>query len=215
MISSKGNYYDHVRLELIEFIRKDSNIVLDVGCGSGNTGQAIKELGKAKKVIGIELVPEIANRAKDNLDEVICGDIETLDLPYKEYFDYIILGDVLEHLYHPWRYVSKIRSYLKKNGYIISSIPNVRYWQILKPLIVRGSWEYANKGILDITHLRFFTKKSMVKLFQDSGFNQVEAIPSFNIKPRSSKYNLKLINSLTFSLFEEFLAFQYILIIKR
>ena len=211
LISGKESYYSFVRWELLEFIHNDNNIVLDVGCGSGKTGLAMKEKGKAKEVIGIELVPEIANKARMNLDKVICGDVETLVLPYNEYFDYIILGDVLEHLNNPWNYVNSIRSYLKKDGRIICSIPNVRYWQVLNPLILRGSWEYTDKGILDITHLRFFTKKSMIALLKDNGFKQIEAVPSFKIKPTSGKYNLNLINSFTFSLFEEFLAFQYIL----
>jgi SAM-dependent methyltransferase len=209
MLLKDESYYDYLRWELLEFIHDGNNRILDIGCGEGFTGRAIKDVGKAEEVIGIEIVPEVAEKARDKLDEVICGNIETLDLPYNKYFDYVIAGDVLEHLHDPWNVVKKIKHYIKAGGYIISSVPNVRYLQVLKTLVLKGTWKYEKAGILDFTHLRFFAKKDIIELFEKNRFAVIEIIPSFKIKARRGKYNI--INNLTFGFFEEFLAYQYII----
>lgn len=206
--SKKEDYFNSTRWDLIRLIRNDNNKVLEIGCGTGNTAKALKEKNKAVEVIGVEIVPEIAKIAETKLDKVICGDIESLDLPYREYFDYVIAGDVLEHLYNPWAIINKIKIYIKKGGYVIASIPNVRNWRILKDLILKGEWKYVSAGILDNTHLRFFTKKSIIELFKNNGFSEIRIIPRFKVKSKKNKSNL--INTLTFGLFEEFFAIQYI-----
>lgn len=209
MLSKEKNYFNFTRWELIKFVKTGNNKILEIGCGAGSTGLALKKEGKGKEVIGIEIVPEIAKKAKDKLDKVICGDIEVLDLPFDEgYFDYVIMADVLEHLRDPWKVVRKTGYYLKKQGYIIASIPNIRNWSILKDLIFKGKWEYAKEGILDDTHLRFFTKKSIIGLFKNNGFSEIEIMPVFKIK---SKGKANLINIFTFGVFEEFLTVQYII----
>jgi len=214
LFSTGENYFNFIREELIDLIRCGNNKVLEIGCGTGNTGRVIKDKGKAKQVIGIEIIPEVAEIAKDKLDKVICGDIEVLDLPYKEYFDYVIAGDVLEHLYNPWEVVKKLKKYLKKKGYIIASIPNIRNQCILRHLIFEGRWDYTKAGLLDVTHLRFFTRNSIIELFRDNGFDKIEIMPEFKIKSRKKrKYNL--INIFTFRLFEEFLTYQYIVKARR
>ena len=206
--SKKEDYFNSTRWDLIRLIRNGNNKVLEIGCGTGNTGRALKENGKATEVIGVEIIPEIAKTAGTKLDKVICGDIEVLDLPYREYFDYVIAGDVLEHLYNPWAIINKIKIYIKKGGYVIASIPNVRNWRILKDLILKGEWKYVSAGILDNTHLRFFTKKSIIELFKNNGFSEIRIIPAFKVKSKKNKFNL--INIFTFGLFEEFFTTQYI-----
>ena len=203
------NYFNSTRWDLIRLIRNGNNKILEIGCGTGNTGRALKESGKAAGVIGVEIIPEIAKIAETKLDKVICGDIEVLDLHFdRGYFDYVIMGDVLEHLYDPWGVVSKVRHYIKDGGYIIASLPNIRNWRIMKNLILKGEWEYTDAGLLDNTHLRFFTKKSIIKLFEDNGFGEIEIVPAFKTKSKKNKSNL--INVLTLGLFEEFLTGQYI-----
>jgi len=211
--SKEEDYFNSTRWDLIRLIRNGNNKILEIGCGTGNTGRALKESGKAAEVIGVEIVPEIAKIAETKLDKVICGDIEVLDLHFdRGYFDYVIMGDVLEHLYDPWGVVSKIRCYIKEAGYVIASIPNVRNWWIIKNLVLRGKWEYADAGLLDDTHLRFFTKKSIIRLFQSSGFRIVSIVPAFRLYP-TSKSNI--MNTLTLGLLESFLARQYIIKAKN
>jgi ubiquinone/menaquinone biosynthesis C-methylase UbiE len=209
MLSKEKKYFNFTRRELIKFVKKGNNRVLEIGCGTGNTGRALKEEKKAMEVTGIELIPEIAEAAKSKLDRVICGDIEVLDLPFREeYFDYIIAGDVLEHLSDPWKTLNKIRRYIKRGGYIIASIPNVRNWRIIRDLILKGKWEYSQSGTLDDTHLRFFTKKSIIKMFKNSEFGKIKIVPVFKTDSKKSKSHL--INIFTFGLFEEFLTPAYI-----
>ena len=206
--SKKEDYFNSTRWDLIRLIRNGNNKVLEIGCGTGNTGRALKESGKAAEVIGVEIIPEIAKTAETKLDKVICGDIEVLDLPYREYFDYVIAGDVLEHFYNPWAVINKIKIYIKKGGYVIASIPNIRNLHTLKDLIFKDEWRYVNAGVLDNTHLRFFTKKSIIELFKNNGFGEIKVIPTFKLKSKKSKPYL--VNILTFGLFEDFLTTQYI-----
>ncbi len=213
-LSKKGLYYNLIRWDLVELIEGSDNKVLEIGCSTGNTGSMLKEKGMASEVVGIEMSPEIAEIAKTKLDKVITGNIENLNLPFgKNYFDYILVGDVLEHLNNPWETLRNLNYFLENEGYIISSIPNIRNWTIIKNLIVRGEWKYSNAGILDRTHLRFFTKKSIIELFENSGFPEMEVTSNCRIKSRMSKYNL--INTFTFGLFEGFLTYQYIIKAKK
>jgi len=121
--------------------------------------------------VGIEIDKESAQIAKKYCKDVIVGDIETMDsLPYpEEYFDVIIFGDVLEHLKDPLSVLKKLKKYLNKNGYIICSIPNIAHIYVRLNLLF-GRWEYQDTGILDKTHLRFFTKKTAIKLIEDAEY---------------------------------------------
>lgn len=198
---------------IIEFVRDGDNKILEIGCGEGNSGKALKEQGKAVEVVGVEKVHEIAEIAKTKIDKVICSDVEVVKLPFSQgYFDYVILGDVLEHLYDPWTVVSNLGRYLKRGGYVIASIPNIRNWRIVRDVVLKGEWNYWHEGLLDDTHLRFFTKKSMIRLFESRDFVVSRIIPRFKFLPRSKH---KTINNFTFGLFEDFLTRQYIVEARR
>lgn len=213
MLRKHEGYFSRIKWDIIEFVRDGDNKILEIGCGEGNSGKALKEQGKAVEVVGVEKVPEIAEIAKTKIDKVICSDVEVVKLPFsKEYFDYVIMGDVLEHLYDPWKVVSELRQYLKRGGYVIASIPNIRNWRIVRDVILKGEWKYSHEGILDDTHLRFFTKKSMISLFESRDFVVSRIIPRFKFLPRSKH---KTINKFTFGLFEDFLTRQYIVEARR
>jgi 2-polyprenyl-3-methyl-5-hydroxy-6-metoxy-1,4-benzoquinol methylase len=87
-------------------------------------------------------------------------DKDELDLP-EEAFDCIVCNDVLEHLITPWQVLGKLAILLKPGGHFVASIPNVQYWGVLKDLVFEGDWRYADEGVLDVTHLRFFTRRSI------------------------------------------------------
>lgn len=177
-------YYSYLRLELVDLIEGTGNKILEIGCGEGFTGAELKSTGKAKEVIGIEIFEPAAVKAKEKLDGVIVGDIQMMTLPYPEwYFDYIIFGDVLEHLSDPWSTLKRLRRHLSSSGFAVASIPNIAYWEILKDLIIFDKWAYIDAGILDRTHLRFFTRRSIIDLFQESGFDIVKLI--HHTPPRS------------------------------
>ena len=182
------------------------NIVLDIGCGEGETGYELKKQGKAREVIGIELVEEAGNRAKEKLDRVIVGDIEKLELPFaKERFDYILMGDVLEHLIDPWQCLKRLKEYLKPGGSVIASIPNVNHWRVLKDLILHDKWEYVTAGTLDRTHLRFFTRKTIARMFSECGYKIIYLGKNYSARPE-----VRLFDTLTLRRLERFLAVQYV-----
>lgn len=167
--ADNGQYYSFERPEVCECVPGTAKTILDVGCASGRLGAALKKRQDCF-VVGVEYEPEIANKAKYLLDDVIVGDIEEkIDVLPSAYFDCIVLADVLEHLRFPEAVLQKLNRTLKDTGTIVASIPNVRHWSVLRPLL-EGDWNYEDAGILDRTHLRFFTRKSILKIFADSGY---------------------------------------------
>lgn len=131
-------------------------------------GAAIKENGT--RVSGIEAFPEAAEQAKEKLDHVVLGDIETMEMPYEEeQFDCVIFGDVLEHLFDPWAVIEKVKPYIKHNGVILASIPNVAHISVLAPLLA-GNWSYTEYGLLDKTHIRFLHLMKCFECFKSRIF---------------------------------------------
>jgi 2-polyprenyl-3-methyl-5-hydroxy-6-metoxy-1,4-benzoquinol methylase len=156
-INKKPQGYYSDRGDMLKYVPDTVNTLLDVGCGEGLFGHTLKQ--KRNIVVwGVELFEKEANKAKDKLDRVLVGNIELnhLDLP-NDYFDCVVFNDVLEHLQYPWIVLNKIKKYLKQGGYVIASIPNIRYYEIVKKLLLKKEWEYEDSGVMDKTHLRFFT----------------------------------------------------------
>jgi SAM-dependent methyltransferase len=159
------SYFSKVNMNIISSISGSNNIVLDVGCGFAATGKALKQAGVAKYVVGIEANADAAEEAKRNIDKVICCDAADAQLEFENYFDYVIMSHILEHLYNPASLLRRVARALKPDGKIIAGLPNIRYWRILRDLIFYGRWEYCEAGILDYDHVRFFTMKSAEQLF--------------------------------------------------
>lgn len=161
-------YYDLIRPEVQSMVPYGARRILDVGCASGVMGAALKRRQPCS-VTGVESVPEVAERAKDTLDYVIGGDIEddtVLDSIPAGYFDCVICSDVIEHLRNPERVLKRLAACLTPNGCLVACVPNVRHWSVLKGLL-EGRWDYQDAGILDRTHLRFYTRASLTKMFED------------------------------------------------
>jgi 2-polyprenyl-3-methyl-5-hydroxy-6-metoxy-1,4-benzoquinol methylase len=176
---------------MIRLIPAGASKILEIGCGAGMTGKLLKELG-FEEIVGIEVVEEVARKAIPYYDRVIVGDVEKVMLPYeKGHFDCILYGDVLEHLVEPWRVLKEHNALLKPGGTIVCSIPNIRHYRITRRLLFKGKWEYQESGILDRTHLRFFTLASMKNMVTDSGFEITTIIK----KPSAAKW-LKWLNRL-------------------
>lgn len=211
-------YYSYDRPEVRALIPERATTILDVGCGTGRLGAAVKE-SRDCFVMGIELNPEMAHEARAVLDDVIVGSVDDKagNLP-AGYFDCIVLADVLEHLQDPGSVLRKLKLALKEHGTIVASIPNVRHWSVVKPLL-EGRWNYEDAGILDRTHLRFFTKDSMIRLLTDAGYSPVEM--RYSIIGDTAGDGQSLIRTLSKSgidasaLTEETNAYQYILSAER
>ncbi len=144
--------------------------VLDIGCATGFMGEYLKK-NKKCIVVGIEMSKDEARVARKKLDSVIEGDVETLKTikSVKGKFDVILASALIEHLRDPFEAVRKWRSLLKKDGFLIVTTPNISHWSIRKNLLF-GKFEYQEYGILDNTHLHFFTTETFKDLFEKNGY---------------------------------------------
>ena len=205
-------YYERQRKEMLPYIPSDVTKVLDVGCGAGTFGSVLKE-NREVEVWGIEAFKDVAKEAMSRLDNVIIGDIENglISLP-NDYFDCIILNDVLEHLKNPWIVLKRLRDNLMERGYIIASIPNVRYYENVKSLLLQKDWKYVDEGILDKTHLRFFTINSIHVLFQSSGYNLLHIE---GINAAVFPWKLRLLNLVLFRYLDDMRFLQFACVAKK
>ncbi len=172
-----NRYYDYARPEIQDLVPADARTILDIGCAAGSLGAALKgSRDKRIEITGIEVDPDAAARAKKKLDEVILGDVEQLaeSLPSERY-DCVIMADVLEHLRDPAAVLKRAAQALTPDGTAIISLPNVRHWSVIRALL-EGTWHYADSGILDKTHLRFFTRETMMQLFEEAGLDVANMI---------------------------------------
>ena len=162
------------------------------------------------EVTGIEINEMQAKKAAFKIDNVVVGDVETLDPGFLTgQFDYIVLADVLEHLRDPLSVLRKYLKYLSSCGKVIISIPNVRHVSVLCEVVLKGEWKYRSFGIMDEGHLRFFTYKSFMRLLKESGLEVVDMKRIFSLK------GSKLFNFLSFGLLRDFLTAQYIFLLRK
>lgn len=185
-VNKPDDYYQNERPEMVAFLPKDAKTILDVGCSNGEFGAALKRKHSVE-VWGIEPFESFGKLAIKKLDKVFIASIEGAlkELP-DNFFDVIYFNDVLEHLIDPYSVLEQIKSKLKPDGIVISSIPNIRYFRTFSKLLFKGEWDYQDEGILDRTHVRFFTKKSIVKMYENAGYHIIShkgINPSKSIKP--------------------------------
>ncbi len=169
--------YSDIRDDIIALIdqnKADKLSILEVGCGYGSNLLKLKSIYQNADVYGIEIMERVAEIGGSILN-IIHGNIEDKNLPYQENnFDYIIVGDVLEHLHNPEDILLYLKNYLKKDGYIIASIPNILHFSVMLPLL-QGNFTYKDSGLLNKTHLRFFTRNEIIRLFINAGYT-IESI---------------------------------------
>jgi 2-polyprenyl-3-methyl-5-hydroxy-6-metoxy-1,4-benzoquinol methylase len=169
------SYYEHAREDMCDLVARFSPKplpkVMDLGCASGRLGEALKARGTASLVHGIELSESAAAEAEQRLDQVWVGDLSLFDWDQADSdYDVIIAADVLEHIPDPWETLRRLRNKLAAGGKIVASLPNVRYWKVIADLLFRGQFRYTDAGVLDRTHLRFFTRSSLRHLFTQAGY---------------------------------------------
>ena len=212
--TKSANYYANIRTNLVQLLDpscKDLR-VLEVGAAYGETLYFLKQKGIAKEAIGVELYRDEAN--KDHykpIDQFIFGNIEDIDLSeYQNYFDLIIFADVLEHLFEPKKILKKASLLLNNRGQILVSMPNIRHYSALIKIFIKGDFKYEESGIFDFTHLKFYCKKNIIELIESSNF-ELQTIES-SIKRYKGKSFAKILNRLTFGVFQTFFTTQYFLL---
>lgn len=162
-------YYDWPRLDLLEMVPLGARRVLDIGCGAGKLGELLKARQKVE-VVGIELDADAAEIASSRLDRVVVGDVEAMTPDFRdESFDCVICGDLLEHLIDPEGLLRRAKQWLVPRGMLIASVPNARHHGVVTGLL-EGNWTYETAGLLDETHLQFFTRRDTQRLFEEAGY---------------------------------------------
>jgi len=164
-------YFHGQRPEMLKYIPDNALRILEVGCGEGTFCAAMKR--QDREIWGIEMNSEAAKKAEIECNTVLNGDFDSVfeKLP-KHYFDCVIFNDVLEHLIAPWDTIQQVKSLLSSDGVLVSSIPNFRsFSNLITEILWLRDFRYKPEGgILDDTHLRFFTSKSICRMFREQGY---------------------------------------------
>ncbi len=196
-LKNETSYFKCHRSEMLDFVPRYCKKILEIGCSEGLFGlQLIKR--QDAEVWGIEPNKNAAKIASTRLFSVQNAMFDSkIKLP-KKYFDCIILNDVLEHMSDPWDTLENIKRYLGNNeSIVVLSIPNFRFWNNIVDIVIRKDFQYRDSGILDKTHYRFYTEKSIIRLFRESGFkililSGINATESIKFKVS----NILLLNSI-------------------
>lgn len=202
MMNQPLKYHDHPRPD-VRALLEPKGPILDVGCG---TGALCSELSRSGvEVIGIEPAVKAAKIASKRYSDVHIGPFEDFS-PGDRRFSQIVFADVLEHMVDPWNALSRAARWLTDDGRVVLSIPNVRNWRVVFNLLVRGRWAYTDEGLLDRTHLRFFTRRESLQLAADAG------LVATHIRPSFEHPILGAMSALSIGMADGFLALQWLIV---
>ena len=193
-----SGYFAGARTDFIDRLPSNpGGKLLEIGSGNGDTSQYALETRKCGECYGVEISEGAAALARDRGHHVIVGDIEEDTLDYQEeFFDVLIMSEVLEHLVDPWATLRKLRPYLKKGAVVMAGSPNVCHHSVIRSLI-GGGWQFHPSGVFDETHLRWFGLRDYRNLFEKSGYRVRGVRPAFKIVGKAA-----LLNWLTLRKFE-------------
>jgi len=216
-----GDYYGDPRPDVQAAVTAAGRRFLDVGCGRGALGAALKAAGAAY-VAGVERHPPAAAEARQQLDLLVEGDLTTTPLPFAPgEFDYVVFADVLEHVPDPEAVVRRYLPYLSSGGRVVVSVPNMRFYLVLLRL---GSdrWAYTDSGVRDRTHLRIFTRRSLLAMLVSLGLTVERLHRNHRLLEDQSRIGrfgalaTRVVRStLAPWLFRELLTFQYVAVARR
>jgi 2-polyprenyl-3-methyl-5-hydroxy-6-metoxy-1,4-benzoquinol methylase len=166
---------------VLDLLVREPKFVLDVGCSIGDFAATIKTRFPQSRVWGIEPNRHAADMASRRIERVLCQSVEDVDWEREGVqrgdIDTVVLCDVLEHIYDPWKTLLTLRNLVASTAQLLVSIPNVRNAPLIQDLI-SGHWRYRKAGLLDITHIRFFTRQDMYRMFYQTGFRVMATLSS-------------------------------------
>ncbi|OGP50499.1 MAG: hypothetical protein A2Y79_06295 [Deltaproteobacteria bacterium RBG_13_43_22] len=220
----QDKYDDQPRMDIVNLIPESCESVLEIGCGTGATGAFLKEKNPNLYYVGMEIDGQAARIAKTRLNEVLTIDIEKINADQfnlkKNFFDLIIAADVLEHLYDPWRIMDFLRCFIEKNGKVILSFPNTQNINLIANL-VQGNWTYEKYGLLDATHIRFFTWNEIEKLLMGTGYRILRSVSNLQTSLDGHTFPLEIsISNLVFKNVsreeaQKLFTFQYLVLAEK
>lgn len=210
--------YTGLRPDLLKHVTKNNCEVLDLGCAAGANGKWLLDSGIATLVEGVEYDPEMASQAAKLYDRVHQLDLnsgcELSSIITDKKFDYILLGDILEHLRDPWTTLTSASTLLRPEGRIIISIPNIGHIDTFIHVFIKGYWPYNDRGIYDRTHLRFFTLQNIKDLVKNAGLETLIIERNFRYRDAMDS-RFPFYGSILKSIFKNLYTFQYILVCRK
>lgn len=215
--------HDRHNPDLLKVMPRGARKVVEVGCSSGALAREYKRLNPNCTYVGIEVEPEFAQLARRFVDQVVVADIEQQDSDFFQLHgdsDIWVFGDTLEHLKDPWRVLRMIRAVASVDSLVIACIPNAQHWSVIANLVL-GSFFYQDSCLLDKTHLRWFTRRSLPLLFEPSGFVIKAIIPRVFVEEQRAHvvYGLNKFTSEVFGTKNtsdsDLAALQYIVVAQR
>jgi 2-polyprenyl-3-methyl-5-hydroxy-6-metoxy-1,4-benzoquinol methylase len=191
--NKSSQYFDGARLDFLDLLpHNPAARILEIGCGFGGTGKLALAKGKCGTYIGIEISRKAAERARENITRVYIDNVETMALPFEVgSFDALIISEVLEHLTDPWATLARLAPLLRDGAVVLASSPNISHYGVIRSLI-RGEWTLTDVGVMDRTHLRWFTPESYRQMFEGAGF---KVVSTQAVTPESAR--TRFVNVLT------------------
>ncbi len=208
--------YIGLRLDILKYVVGENNVVLDVGCATGTNGRYMLENKLATIVYGIEFQKEMAIQAAKSNTKIFQGDLDNIEfrraiLTESPQFDYILFGDILEHLIDPENVLKELTKSLKPGGKIIISLPNVAHVELFIQVYIKGTWPKNPRGIFDRTHLRWFTRKDAFLLVENCSLKVMKYERNFRARDAiGSTFNWKY--KMVKWINKDWVTFQHILV---
>ena len=206
-----AKYFSGPRRDFLTALPDNPNAeILEIGCGDGSMGALALTQNKCGRYVGVELFERAGEIARAKLTSVLVGNVETLEFPWPEKtFDALVMSEVLEHLIDPWQLLRRLHPLMKDNALVLASSPNVGQYKVIKGLIF-GKWELTDIGVMDRTHLRWFTPQSYRDMFEQSGFEVIDVLPVVPFRT-----HVRLFNRVTARFFEHIFVRQINLKAKK
>lgn len=176
--------------DLLRMMPAQSKNILEIGCSSGALAREFKKINPACHYWGMDIEPSYIELAKRYCDTASVGNIEEMPITFYEEQrdkDCWVFADTLEHLRDPWRILREIRKVIPEHGVVVASIPNVQHWSVFAKLSM-GDFRYADNGIFDRTHLRWFTRQTINEMFQECGFSITQGEPRVFDEPQRAQF---------------------------
>ena len=181
--------HDHHNPDLLALIPENVTTLIDIGCGGGGLIREFKKINPSAHCIGVDIDPHYTELANRYADQCLCLNVDSAE---EAFWDSVkdrqcwVFGDALEHFKDPWAVLKRVRAQLPEDGCVVACIPNSQHWSLQAKLSV-GEFRYQDSGLLDRTHLRWFTRKTMIELFQQTGFVVQTGKPRIFNEPNRQK----------------------------
>jgi SAM-dependent methyltransferase len=214
----EAGYYGYSRPDVLALIPAGCRRVLDLGCGRGELGRLLRRRDGELGITGIEWEPSAARAAAEDYDQVLAGALET-ELPRLlaagDRFDLVVMADILEHTVEPGAILAQVAALLMAGGHGVVSLPNASHYSVVLSLL-RDRWDYAERGIFDRGHLRFFTRGSFRRLSAQAGFTIEREARNYRLwERRGLRYDRWVATPLSLGLLRHLFVFQNLFLLRK